>query len=108
MGKIVILDHPLIQHKLSLIRDKATGVKEFREAIGEIAMLMCYEATRDLPLKEVEMERREPLTKQKEFSGKKSPLFRFLGAGLALVAGVLTLIRPERIGLTVFYADRKP
>ena len=107
MGKIVILDHPLIQHKLSLIRDKATGVKEFREAIGEIAMLMCYEATRDLPLKEVEIETPVAFTKTKVISGKKLAFVPILRAGLGMVDGVLNLIPSAKIGHIGLYRDPK-
>ena len=70
MGKIHVLDHPLIQHKLSLIRDKETGSKEFRELVEELALLMAYEVTRDLPLKEVEIETPVPRQKPRLYPGK--------------------------------------
>ena len=72
MLKPVIMDHPLIQHKLTIMRDKNTGTKEFRELVGEIGMLMCYEATRDLPLKEVEIETPVAVAKTKVISGRKA------------------------------------
>ena len=84
-----ILDHPLIQHKLSLLRDKNTGSKEFREMVGEIANLMCYEATRDLPLKEIELETPVASCRTKVISGRKLAFVPILRAGLGMVDGVL-------------------
>lgn len=77
MGKVTITNHPLIQHKLTLLRDKNTGSKEFRALVSEIATLMCYEATRDLPLEEVEIETPIAIAKAKVISGKNSPSFRY-------------------------------
>lgn len=77
MGKVTITNHPLIQHKLTLLRDKNTGSKEFRALVSEIATLMCYEATRDLPLEEVEIETPIAIAKAKVISGKNSHLFRY-------------------------------
>lgn len=89
MANITITNHPLIQHKLSILRDKHTASKEFRTLVGEIAMLMCYEATRDLPLKDVEIE--TPVSKMttKALAGKKLAFVPILRAGLGMVDGVL-------------------
>ena len=92
MLKPMIMDHPLIQHKISLLRDKNTGSKEFRELISEIAMLMCYEATRDLPLKEVEIETPVAIAKTKVISGRKMAFVPILRAGLGMVEGMLALV----------------
>ena len=89
MSNVHYMDHPLIMHKLSLIRDKNTGVKEFREAVSEIAMLMCYEATRDLPLKEIEVETPVAVARTKVISGKKLAIVPILRAGLGMVDGIL-------------------
>ena len=78
MGKVQVLDHPLLQHKLSILRDKNTGVKEFREIVGEIAALMCYEATRNLPTEEVEIETPVAMAKTKVLSGKKLAIVHIL------------------------------
>ena len=103
--KPVIFDHPLIQHKLTLLRDKRTGSKEFREAISEIAMLMCFEATRDLPVEEVEIE--TPLCKAhtKVLAGRKLALAPILRAGLGMVEGILTLIPSAKVGHIGLYRD---
>ena len=100
-----IMTHPLIQHKVSLIRDKNTGVKEFREMIGEIAMLMCYEATRDLTLKEVEIETPIAIARTKVISGKKLALVPILRAGLGMVDGILRLIPAAKVGHIGLYRD---
>jgi uracil phosphoribosyltransferase len=105
MKQVFIMDHPLIQHKLSIIRDKTTGVKEFREVISEIAMLMCYEATRDLPLKEVEIETPVAITRTKVISGKKLAIVPILRAGLGMVDGVQKLIPTARVGHIGVYRD---
>ena len=105
MKEPVILDHPLIQHKLSIIRDKTTGVKEFREVVSEIAMLMCYEATRDLPLKEVEIETPIAMAKTKVISGKKLAIVPILRAGLGMVDGVTAMIPTVKIGHIGLYRD---
>jgi uracil phosphoribosyltransferase len=104
-GKINIMSHPLIQHKVSLIRDKNTGVKEFREMIGEIAMLMCYEATRDMPLKEVEIETPVAVAKTKVISGKKLAIVPILRAGLGMMEGILKLIPAAKVGHIGLYRD---
>ena len=81
----MILDHPLIQHKLSLLRNKNTGSKEFRELVGEISMLMCYEATRDLPLKEIEVETPVAIAKTKIIAGRKLAFVPILRAGIGML-----------------------
>ena len=92
MSKVMILDHPLIQHKLGVIRRKDVGTKDFRTIVSEIAGLMCYEATRDLKLMDVEIE--TPIAKAtvKELSGRKLAVIPILRAGLGMVDGVLTMI----------------
>ncbi len=100
-----IMDHPLIQHKISLLRDKNTGSKEFRELISEIAMLMCYEATRSLPLKEVEIETPICVAKTKIISGRKLAFVPILRAGLGMVDGVLKLVPAAKVGHIGLYRD---
>lgn len=103
--KVFIMDHPLIQHKLTLIRDKETGSKEFRELIGEIAMLMCYEATRDLPLKEVEVETPVRMAKTKVISGRKLAFVPILRAGIGMVDGVTAMVPAAKVGHIGLYRD---
>ena len=98
MQKIVVMDHPLIQHKVGLIRKKETGSKEFRELIGEIAMYMCYEATRDLKLTDIEIETPICRTTVKELSGKKLAVVPILRAGLGMVEGMLAMIPAAKVG----------
>ena len=105
MGKVYIFDHPLIQHKLSLMRDVHTGSKEFRELLEEISMLMVYEVTRDLPTKEVEIETPLCKTKARHLSGKKVGIVPILRAGLGMVDGVAKLIPAARIGHIGLYRD---
>lgn len=105
MQKPMIMDHPLIQHKISLLRDKNTGSKEFRELISEIAMLMCYEATRDLPLKEVEIETPVAMAKTKVISGRKMAFVPILRAGLGMVEGMLALVPAAKVGHIGLYRD---
>ena len=105
MTKPVIMDHPLIQHKLTLLRDKNTGTKEFRELVSEIGMLMCYEATRDLPLKEVEIETPIAVAKSKVISGRKLAFVPILRAGLGMVDGVMALVPAAKIGHIGLYRD---
>lgn len=100
-----IVDHPLVQHKLSLLRDKNTGSKEFREMVSEIAMLMCYEATRDLPLKEIELETPVASCKTKIISGRKLAFVPILRAGLGMVDGVLRLVPAAKVGHIGVYRD---
>jgi uracil phosphoribosyltransferase len=102
---IFIMNHPLIKHKLTLIRDKNTGSKEFREMIGEIAMLMCYEATRDLPLQEVEIETPVGVAKTQVISGKKLAFVPILRAGIGMVDGVLRLVPAAKVGHIGLYRD---
>lgn len=105
MLKPVIMDHPLIQHKLTIMRDKNTGTKEFRELVGEIGMLMCYEATRDLPLKEVEIETPVAVAKTKVTSGRKLAFVPILRAGLGMVDGVMRMVPAAKIGHIGMYRD---
>ena len=105
MGKVYVFDHPLIQHKLSIMRNKDTGAKEFRELLEEISMLMVYEVTRDLPTEEVEVETPICMTKSKMLSGKKIGIVPILRAGLGMVDGVTKLIPAARIGHIGLYRD---
>lgn len=105
MSTPFILDHALIQHKISLLRDKNTGSKEFRELISEIAMFLCYEATRNLPLKEVEIETPICYTKAKVVSGKKLAFVPILRAGLGMVDGVLKMVPAAKVGHIGLYRD---
>ena len=105
MGKIVVMDHPLIQHKIGIIRREETGSKDFRTLVSEIAMLMCYEATRDLPLKEVEIETPVSVAKTRVISGKKLAFVPILRAGLGMVDGVLALVPSARVGHIGLYRD---
>lgn len=98
MAGLHIIEHPLIQHKISLLRDKNTGVKEFRELTNETAMLMCYEATRDLPLKEVEIATPVAVAKTKVISGRKLAFVPILRAGLGMIEGVTSLVPAAKIG----------
>ena len=100
-----IMDHPLIQHKITLLRDKHTGSKEFRELISEVTMLMCYEATRDLPLKQVEVETPMCVTKSKVISGRKLALVPILRAGIGMVDGILNLLPAAKVGHIGLYRD---
>lgn len=105
MAKTVIMDHPLIQHKIGLIRRKETGTKDFRQAIGEIAMLICYEATRELKLDDVEIETPICTATAKELRGKKMAIVPILRAGLGMVDGVLELIPAAKVGHIGLYRD---
>ena len=98
MSQLHIIDHPLVQHKISLLRDKNTGTKEFRELVAEIAMLICYEATRDLPLKEIELETPLAVAKTKVISGRKLAFIPILRAGLGMLDGVTSLVPAAKIG----------
>ena len=105
MAKIVIIDHPLIQHKIGIIRKKDTSSKEFREMISEVAMLMCYEATRDLPLEPIEIE--TPISKMtaRQLAGKKMAVVPILRAGLGMVEGMLAMIPAAKVGHIGLYRD---
>ena len=105
MGKVVVMDHPLIQHKLSLLRDKETGAKDFRELVSELSMLMAYEVTRDFPLKEVEIETPICKTMTKVIAGKTVGLVPILRAGLGMVDGILKLIPTAKVGHIGLYRD---
>lgn len=105
MSKVVVIDHPLIQHKLSYIRDKNTGSKEFRELVEEVAMLMAYEVTRDLTLQDTEIETPICTAKTKTLSGKKVGVVPILRAGLGMVDGILKLIPAARVGHIGVYRD---
>ena len=102
---ITVLTHPLIQHKLTILRDKDTGVKIFREVVGEIAMLMCYEATRGLPLEDIEVITPVAATKSKSVSGKKLALVPILRAGLGMVEGMLNLVPSAKVAHIGIYRD---
>ena len=105
MSKVVVLDHPLIQHKLAILRSKNTSVKEFRELISEISGLMCYEATRDLPTKEVEVQTPVATAKCKMLAGKKLAIVPVLRAGLGMVDSMVDLIPSAKIGHIGLYRD---
>lgn len=105
MAKTVVMDHPLIQHKIGLIRRKETGTKDFRQTISEIAMLICYEATRDLKLGDVEIETPICTATVKELKGKKMAIVPILRAGLGMVDGVLELIPAAKVGHIGLYRD---
>lgn len=102
-----ILNHPLIQHKISLMRKKETGSKDFRELASEVATLMCYEATRDLPLKEVTVETPICRCKTKMIAGRKLAIVPILRAGLGMVDGMLTLIPAAKVGHIGLYRDEE-
>ena len=105
MASLHVLEHPLIQHKLSLMRNKNTGSKEFRELLEEIAMLMAYEVTRDFPLKEIEVETPICVMKTKVLAGRKVGVVPILRAGLGMVDGILNLIPAARVGHVGLYRD---
>lgn len=107
MGKVHVFDHPLIQHKLSYIRDVHTGTKEFRELVDEVGMLMAYEVTRDLELQDVKIE--TPVTEMiaKRLTGKKLAFIPILRAGLGMTQGILNLVPAARIGHIGLYRDPK-
>lgn len=105
MSKVCVFDHPLIQHKLSILRDKNTSVKEFRELVSEIAMLMCYEATRDLPLEEIEVETPMGIAKCHRIAGKKLAVVPILRAGLGMVDGMVSMMPNVKVGHVGLYRD---
>ncbi|EGD47332.1 uracil phosphoribosyltransferase [Ruminiclostridium papyrosolvens DSM 2782] len=105
MENVFVFDHPLIQHKISLLRDKNTNTKEFRELVSEIAMLMGYEVTRNMPLKEVEIETPIGMAKTNVISGKKLGIIPILRAGLGMVDGMLRLIPMAKVGHIGLYRD---
>ena len=106
-GKVFVMDHPLIQHKLTFLRDKNTGSKEFRALVSEIANLICYEATRDLPLKEVQTETPMTTATSKVIAGRKLAFVPILRAGLGMVDGVLKLVPAAKVGHIGLYRDHE-
>lgn len=105
MGNVHVLEHPLLQHKVSVLRDKDTNVKDFREIVSEIAGLMCYEATRSLALEEVEVETPIAIAKAKKLSGKKLAVVPILRAGLGMVDGIVSLVPHAKVGHIGLYRD---
>ena len=105
MSKVCVFDHPLIQHKLSILRDEKTPVKEFREIVSELAMLMCYEATRDLPLEEVEVKTPVAVAKCKRIAGKKLAIVPILRAGLGMVDGMVSMMPNVKVGHVGLFRD---
>ncbi|PKM95329.1 MAG: uracil phosphoribosyltransferase [Firmicutes bacterium HGW-Firmicutes-1] len=105
MEKLHLMDHPLIQHKVGVLRKSTTGSKEFRELVSEIAMLMCYEATRNLKLKEIEVETPLAITKIKQIDGKTLGIVPILRAGLGMVDGMLNLVPTAKVGHIGLYRD---
>ncbi|MEG0168045.1 MAG: uracil phosphoribosyltransferase [Ruthenibacterium sp.] len=103
----IIMNHPLVQHKVSLLRNKSTGTKEFKELVNEIATLICYEATRDLPTEEVEIETPIAVATTRVLSGRKLALVPILRAGLGMVDGMLALIPAAKVGHIGMYRDEK-
>ncbi|MFC6202009.1 uracil phosphoribosyltransferase [Lactiplantibacillus nangangensis] len=107
MGKFEVLNHPLIQHKLTIIREKQCGTKVFREMVNEISTLMAYEVSRDMPLKDIEIETPITTTTQKTLAGKKVAIVPILRAGLGMVDGVLNMIPAAKVGHVGMYRDEK-
>jgi len=105
MSKITVMDHPLIQHKVGILRRKETGSKEFRELASEISMLMCYEATRALPLKDVDIETPVAKTTVKQIAGRTLGIVPILRAGLGMVDGMLNLVPTAKVGHVGLYRD---
>lgn len=105
--KVIVMEHPLIAHKLSILRNKDTGSMEFRTLVSEIAMLMCYDATRDLPLRSIEVETPCGIAKSKVLAGRKLAFVPILRAGLGMMDGVLTLIPAAKVGHIGLYRDEK-
>ncbi|KRL04161.1 uracil phosphoribosyltransferase [Liquorilactobacillus oeni DSM 19972] len=107
LGKFEVLDHPLIQHKLTIIRNKNCGTREFREVVNEIAELMAYEVSRDMPLEDCEVETPITKTTKKHLSGKKVVIVPILRAGLGMVDGILQLIPAAKVGHVGMYRDEE-
>ena len=105
MSRVYVFDHPLIQHKLSILRDKDTSVKEFRELVGEIAQLMCYEATRDLPLEEIRVETPVATAVCHRIAGKKLAIVPILRAGLGMVDGMVAMMPNVKVGHIGLFRD---
>ncbi|KAF1299319.1 uracil phosphoribosyltransferase [Enterococcus sp. JM4C] len=107
MGKFQVIDHPLIQHKLTIIREKNCGTKVFREVVNEIAMLMAYEVSRDMPLEDIVIETPMVETTQKTLTGKKVAIIPILRAGIGMVDGILELIPAAKVGHVGLYRDEE-
>lgn len=107
MGKFQVIDHPLIQHKLTIIREKNCGTKVFREVVDEIAMLMAYEVSRDMPLEDIEIETPMGTSVQKTLTGKKVAIIPILRAGIGMVDGMLELIPAAKVGHVGLYRDHE-
>lgn len=107
MSKAMVVEHPLIQHKVSLLRSKNTGTKEFKELVSELAMLLCYEATRDLPTEEVEVETPIAIAKTRMLAGRKLALVPILRAGLGMVDGMLALVPAAKVGHIGLYRNEE-
>ena len=107
MSKVTVFDHPLIQHKISILRSIDTGNKEFRELVEEITMLMCYESLRDLPLREAEVTTPMTVMKSNVIAGPKLAIVPILRAGLGMVDGVINLVPAARVGHIVLYRDEE-
>ena len=105
MSKVCVFDHPLIQHKLSILRDEKTSVKEFRELVSEIAMLMCYESTRDLPLEEIDVKTPVAVAKCHRIAGKKLAIVPVLRAGLGMVDGMVSMMPNVKVGHIGLFRD---
>ncbi len=107
MSKVIVMDHPLIQHKIGIMRVKETSTKEFRDLVAEVAMLICYEATRDLPLSDIEIETPLVKTTAKEIAGKKLCIVPILRAGLHMADGILNLIPNAKVGHIGMYRNEE-
>lgn len=107
MKKVTVFDHPLIQHKTTILRQTTTSNKEFRESVEEITMLMCYEALRDLPLEEIEIETPITKTRQKIIAGRHFAVVPILRAGLGMVSGILNLVPTAKVGHIGMYRDEE-
>lgn len=107
MGRFQVLDHPLIQHKLTIIRDKKTGTKDFREVVNEIARLLAYEVSRDMPLEDIVIDTPMITSTQKQLAGKKVAIIPILRAGLGMVDGILDLIPAAKVGHIGMYRDQE-
>ena len=105
MSKVCVFDHPLIQHKLSILRDENTSVKDFRELVSEIAMLMCYESTRDLPLEEIDVKTPVAVAKCHRIAGKKLAIVPILRAGLGMVDGMVSMMPNVKVGHIGLFRD---
>ena len=105
MSNVMVFTHPLIQHKLSILRDENTSVKEFRELVSEIAQLMCYEATRDIPLEEIDVKTPVALAKCHRIAGKKLAVVPILRAGLGMVDGIVSMMPNVKVGHIGLFRD---